>query len=62
MDFFLTARFTLNGGSWNGEQLLNERFVKAATSKQVDNILLGSVPVKSFGYGYQFWITYNIII
>lgn len=59
MDFFLTARFTLNGGSWNGEQLLNGQFVKTATSKQIDNVLMGSSPVKSFGYGYQFWITYN---
>lgn len=59
MDLFLTARFTLNGGSWDGEQLLDPEYVKAATSKQIDNSIMASNPFDSFGYGYQFWMTYQ---
>ena len=41
MDLFLVARFMLNGGKWDGKQILNAEFVKAATSKQIDNNYLG---------------------
>lgn len=37
IDLFLVARFVLNGGKWNDKQILNEAYIKAATSKQVDN-------------------------
>ena len=36
-DFLKVARFVLNKGRWEGEQLLNEEFVTAATSKQIHN-------------------------
>ncbi|MBQ3124772.1 MAG: serine hydrolase [Clostridia bacterium] len=58
-DLALAAQFTLNGGKWNGEQLLNENYVKTATSKLIDNNVEGMVSYKSFGYGYQFWRTYD---
>lgn len=59
MDLFLVARFMLNGGSWNGKQLLNAAFVKAATTKQIDNDYLGINDWNTRGYGYQFWMTYQ---
>ena len=39
----------LQNGNWNGKQLVPESWVKAATSKQVEN------DADSFGYGYLFW-------
>lgn len=59
MDLFLVARFMLNGGKWNEEQILNEEFVKAATTKQIDNNYLGVHDWNSQGYGYLFWMTYQ---
>lgn len=57
MDLWKTARWTLNGGSWNGEQLLNSAYLRAATSKQVDNNPTGILDYNTYGYGYQFWRT-----
>lgn len=57
-DLLLTARFMLNGGSWNGEQLLDAEYVRAATSKQIDT----SFEREGFscqGYGYQIWMCYD---
>lgn len=59
IDLFLVARFMLNGGKWNGKQILNEEFVKAATTKQIDNNYLGIHDWNTQGYGYQFWMTYQ---
>ncbi|MBE5866970.1 MAG: serine hydrolase [Lachnospiraceae bacterium] len=59
IDLFLVARFMLNGGRWNGKQLLNEEFVKAATTKQIDNNYLGIHDWNTQGYGYLFWMTYQ---
>jgi CubicO group peptidase (beta-lactamase class C family) len=44
----------LQGGRWNGRQLVPEPWVKAATSLQTSN---GSNPESDWeqGYGYQFW-------
>ena len=36
-DLARIARLTMLEGRWNGEQLIPRDFVKAATSKQVDN-------------------------
>jgi len=57
-DLLLVARFMLNGGSWEGEQLLDPEYVKAATSKQIDTLS----ERKGFtgqGYGYQIWMCYD---
>ena len=58
-DLFLVARFLLNGGQWNGEQLLNEEYVKAAVSKQIDNNVDCIFNYDTFGYGYLIWRTYD---
>lgn len=45
----------LNGGVWQGERILSEEWVKAATSKQIDND--HEIPAdKRVGYGYQMWM------
>lgn len=59
VDLLKCAVFTMNKGRWNGEQLLNEEYVTAATSKQIDNNCLGDDELASQGYGYQFWRTYD---
>ena len=50
------ARFVLNYGWWNGKRLMNEKYLKEATSAVVDNTEFGS-PVWMNGYGYQIWHT-----
>jgi len=45
----------LQGGQWNGSQLLPPDWVAQATSKQVDNPN-GSNPDWRQGYGFQFWM------
>ena len=58
-DLLLVSKFCMNGGSWNGEQLLNEEYVRAATSKQIDNNVGGLESYCSQGYGYLFWRTWD---
>ena len=58
-DLLLVARFMLNGGKWNGEQLLNEEYVKAAVSKQIDNNTNCIYSFDTLGYGYLIWRTYD---
>ncbi len=48
------ARFVMNYGKWEGKQLLNEAYVRRATSKVVDNREQAFVGYKN-GYGYQIW-------
>lgn len=57
LDLLRVARFTLNYGSWKGEQILSREYLEEATS---DLISTGEEDIyKSFGYGYQFWRTWN---
>lgn len=58
-DLLKVAQFCMNKGRWNGEQILNEEFVTAATSKQIDNNTLGIYDFDKLGYGYQIWRTYD---
>ena len=58
-DLFRIARFTLNYGKWDGEQLLNEEYVRTATSKLVNNNHDFVYENHRCGYGYQFWRTYD---
>ncbi len=46
----------LNGGKFNGKQLISEDYIKAATTKQIDNNTEGMNYLWSYGYGYQIWI------
>lgn len=57
MDLMKVAQFTLNGGSWKGKQLLNEKFVKDATSCLITNNALGDEEHAALGYGYYLWRT-----
>jgi len=55
------AKFALlwmNGGKWEGKQLISEDYVKAATSRQIDNCITGwrDGAIYGYGYGYQIWI------
>ncbi len=58
-DLFKVARFVLNKGKWNGEQILNENYLTQACSKQIDNNIQGLNKFDKQGYGYQFWMTYD---
>ena len=44
----------LQKGNWNGKQIIPEAWVKAASSKQIDNGKSDSS--WGYGYGYQFWL------
>lgn len=49
------ARLLMNGGMWNGEQLVSADYVRAATSMQVDCDEIGFDAFSTHGYGYQIW-------
>jgi len=51
------ARFVLDYGKINGEQIISESYVREATSKQVDNSESAHDAYLSQGYGYQIWRT-----
>ena len=54
------ARFVMNYGTWHGERLLNEAYLRKATSRIVDNNSMGFDGVYTQGYGYQIWrVDYN---
>ena len=55
-DMLSFARFLMNGGVWDGKRLMNEAYIKEATSRQTDNFRLGFAGHTSYGYGYQIWI------
>ncbi len=51
------GQLLMNGGVWEGERLINEQFVKDATSKQADNRDSWRKCCYTHGYGYQIWRT-----
>ncbi len=51
------ARFLMNYGTWNGERLMNEAYIREATSALVCNNVDGWGGVFRDGYGYQIWRT-----
>lgn len=55
-DLLKVARFVLNGGKHNGVQLLNERYLHLATTRQIDDLELSSGSSRD-GYGYQIWLS-----
>lgn len=59
IDLLLLARFVLNGGSWNGRQILNKAFIQKATSNQISNNLMDLDLYNTQGYGYQIWRTWQ---
>lgn len=50
-DMAKLAYVCANGGRWGERQLISETYIRAATSKQIDNAINGSS-----GYGYQIWV------
>ncbi len=58
-DLLKFAAFLMNKGNHNGEQILNEKFVLEATSKQIDNSPNGTNSFSEQGYGYQIWRGYD---
>lgn len=51
------ARFVMNYGMWNGKRLMNEEYLRVATSAVVDNRENSYCCSTSHGYGYQIWRT-----
>ena len=51
------ALLCLNGGQWDGQQLIDEAYIRQATSCQVDNSLDNADIEHRQGYGYQIWRT-----
>ncbi len=49
------ARFVMNYGTWNGERLMNEEYLRVATSAVVDNRKDSYNNILTQGYGYQIW-------
>ncbi len=47
----------LNLGKYNGEQVVPERFIKDAISKQVETVGSPFGPRFEYGYGYGIWMT-----
>lgn len=54
-DMMKLGQLYLDGGKWNGEQLVDPAWVKAATTKQIDTPKNDNV--WHCGYGYQFWMS-----
>lgn len=51
------ARFVMNYGTWEGERLMNEKYLKEASSKIVDNREAPRTHAFHHGYGYLMWRT-----
>lgn len=56
-DMLSFGRFVMNYGTWNGVRLMNEAYLRAATSRQVDNMSSNFRHAFEYGYGYQIWRT-----
>ena len=51
------ARFVMNYGTWDGKRLMNEKYLRDATSPIVSNRETAHDSVYRSGYGYQIWCT-----
>lgn len=58
-DLHAFAKFIMDGGVYNGERLMNEDFLRRATSKLSDTTVNGFKAHNTFGYGMQIWKTYE---
>ena len=55
-DLYRTGKFINQGGVWEGERLMNEEYLKKATSFITSNCVAGNdVDNNAHGYGYQIW-------
>lgn len=51
------GRLLMNGGVWQDERLMNEAYIREATSAVVCNDDTGFIDCFAHGYGYQIWKT-----
>jgi len=58
-DLALVARFVMNGGKWNGEQILSKEYIQEATSDLIETTTINDGLCNTFGYGYLFWRTFD---
>ena len=56
-DFAKFANLCMHYGNHEGRQLLPEKYMREATSRQIDNFLYAGDNEQCYGYGYQFWMT-----
>jgi len=56
-DMISCARFVMNYGTWNGERLMSEEYLREATSPLADNAEGAFDEVFNKGYGYKIWCT-----
>ncbi len=54
-DMAVFGRFVMNYGVWNGKRLMNEKYLREATSALVNNKVGGLYSCYNKGYGYQIW-------
>jgi len=54
-DMAAFGQLVMNYGTWNGKRLMNERYLRDATSGIVDNSDGAYYSGYAFGYGYQIW-------
>jgi hypothetical protein len=55
-DLYRTGKFINQGGVWNGERLMNEKFLRDATSAISSSCVSGNdSDNNTHGYGYQIW-------
>lgn len=54
-DMAAFGRLLMNYGVWNGKRLMNEQYLRAATSALVDNSATAHYAGYYQGYGYQIW-------
>lgn len=59
LDLLTFAAFVMNGGIHEGKRLMNEEFLRLATSRISDSNLDGYCAHDTFGYGMQFWKSYE---
>ena len=57
IDLLKVGKFMLDGGKYEGEQLLSEKYVKDATSNLVSTAKYGINNFEEYGYGYLIWRT-----
>lgn len=54
-DMAAFGQLVMNYGVWEGKRLMNEKFLRTATSKLVDNNRSAHYSIYNQGYGYQIW-------
>ena len=64
-DLLRLMRLYLHNGNWDGEQILDEEYVKLATSKRIDSSNIFGYAEQDrfsdnvFGYGYMMWMSHD---